>query len=87
MEKQKLEHDFCVKFRGDIERYGLQQAIKDLVISTSQKVPLRKSYLARECKKKTSFKNQFIAACDALKKSDKQIKQAVMALQQEIITA
>lgn len=82
--KQKLDHSFCVKFREDIERYGLKQVIRDLVVSTSEKVPLRKQYLARECEKKNSFKNQFVAACADLK-ADRQLRPAIMAIQKEII--
>ena len=85
-EKVKLDHAFCAKFREDIERYGLKQVVRDLVVSTSAKVPLRKQYLARECNKKNSFKNQFVAACVELK-NDRQIRPAVIALQQEIVTS
>jgi hypothetical protein len=84
MEKQKLDHSFCVKFREDIERYGLKQVIHDLLFSTSEKVPLRKQYLARECSKKSSFRAQFENACAELK-ADRQLRPAIIAIQKEII--
>jgi hypothetical protein len=85
MEKQKLDHSFCVKFREDIERYGLKQVVKDLLISTSEKVPLRKQYLARECSKKNSFRAQFENACAELKADERQLRPAIIAIQKEII--
>ena len=81
-EKEKY-HDFCVKFRGEIKAQGLQQVIRDLVTSTSDKVPLRKEYLTRECKK-NSFRNQFQMACETLM-MDRQLKPAIRAIQQEIM--
>ena len=84
-EEKKLDHSFCEKFRKDIERYGLKQVICDLISSTSEKVALRKKYLARECNKKNSVKKQFVAACEDLKKSDRKMLPAVVAIQQEIV--
>ena len=83
--EQKLDHAFCAKFRGEIKAYGLKQVIKDLVSSTSEKVPLRKMYLARECKK-NAFRAQFQTACEALK-YDRQLRPAVQAIQNEIVLA
>lgn len=83
MEEKKLDHKFCAKFREDIERYGLKQVVMDLLFSTSEKVPLRKQYLARECSKKNSFRAQFKNACAELM-VDRKIRPAVMAIQQEI---
>ncbi len=82
--KPKLDHSFCVKFREDIERYGLKQVIRDLLFSTSEKVPLRKQYLARECSKKKSFRAQFENACAELK-IDCRLRPAIIAIQKEII--
>lgn len=84
MEEKKLDHSFSVSFRKDIERYGLKQVVRDLLSSTSEKVPLRKQYLARECSKKNSFRAQFDKACAELM-TDRQIRPAVQAIQKEII--
>lgn len=83
--EKKLDHTFCSKFRADIERYGLKQVICDLISSTSEKVAMRKKYLARECSKKNAFKKQFVAACEDLKKTNRKIRLAVIAIQQEIV--
>ena len=83
MNEEKLDHSFCTKFRADIDRYGLKQVIRDLTMSTSAKVPLRKKYLARECQKKANFRAQFASVCTELKE-DRKIRAAVIALQQEI---
>ncbi|MBR1825334.1 MAG: hypothetical protein IJ770_01965 [Alphaproteobacteria bacterium] len=84
-EKMKLDHTFCAKFRADIDRYGLKQVIRDILVSTSDKVPMRKQYLARECQKKANFRTQFVDACSELM-ADRQIRPAVIAIRQEIVT-
>ena len=84
MEK-KLDHSFCTKFRQELQSYGLKQIIRDLLVSTSEKVPLRKQYLARECKK-NSFRTQFVSVCNELKE-DRSIRPAVILMQNEIVPA
>ena len=83
-EKQILDHTFCSKYRKELRAYGLQQAVRDLITSTN-KVELKKRYLAREVEKKESFKADFIAACDSIISADRKLSPAVRAIQKEII--
>lgn len=83
-EKEQLDHAFCSKYRKELKAYGLQQAVRDLLASTN-KVELKKQYLAREAEKKESFKAEFIAACDSIICADRKLMPAVRAIQNEII--
>ena len=83
-EKEKLDHAFCEKYRKEIKAYGLKQAICDLISSTN-KVELKKKYLAREVEKRDTFKAELIAACDSLISTDRKLSLAVRAIQAEII--
>ena len=85
-EKKKLDHSFCAKFRADIDRYGLKQVVRDLLASKSEKVPLRKQYLARECSKKGSFRAQFENVCAELMNEERKLRPAVMTIQAEIVS-
>ncbi|MBQ7633103.1 MAG: hypothetical protein IJS88_03210 [Alphaproteobacteria bacterium] len=82
--KHVLDHAFCSKYRKEIKAYGLQQAIRDLLTSTN-KVELKKQYLAREVEKKESFKADFVAACDSIISADRKLMPAVRAIQKVII--
>ena len=82
----KLDHSFCTKFRQELQSYGVKQVLKDLLVSTSEKVPLRKMYLARECKNKNAFRTQFVLACEELKQ-DRTLRPAVLSVQNEILPA
>ena len=82
--EEKLDHSFCAKYRKEIKAYGLKQAVCDLLSSTN-KVELKKKYLAREAEKKESFKAELIAACDSLISTDRKLSLAVRAIQAEII--
>lgn len=85
MEKKlELDHTFCSKYRKELKAYGLQQAVRDLLTSTN-KVELKKQYLAREVEKKESFKADFIAACDSIISADRKLSPAVRAIQKDII--
>ena len=85
MEKEQvLDHSFCAKYRKEIKAYGLEQAIRDL-LSSNNKVGLKKQYLAREAEKKNSFRAELIAACDSIISVDRKLSPAVRAIQNEII--
>lgn len=83
-EKQKLEHEFCSKFRQEIKKSGLKQVVVELLTSQSSKVPLKKEYLARECKK-PSFAAKIEEAMKALGESDRSLRPALYSLKAEII--
>ncbi len=85
-EKQILDHSFCSKYRKELKAYGLQQAVRDL-LSSNNKVELKKQYLAREVEKRESFKAEFIAACDSIIFADRKLMPAVRAIQKEIVVA
>ena len=60
-----LSHDFCTSFREDIKRYGLEFVIRSQIMECSgEKVEKRKAYLARESKKKNSFRTALLIAID-----------------------
>ena len=60
-----LSHDFCSSFREDIKRYGLEFVIRSQILECSgEKVEKRKAYLARESKKKNSFRTALLVAID-----------------------
>lgn len=85
-EKNVLDHSFCSKYRKELKAYGLKQAVRDL-LSSNNKVELKKQYLAREVEKKESFKAEFIAACDSIVSADRKLMPAVRAIQKEIVVA
>lgn len=53
------------EFRESIQQYGLENAIASVMDSSSEKVPVRKTVLAQQCRK-PSFAAEFNAACDRL---------------------
>lgn len=84
MEKNNsLDHDFCEKFRGEIKARGLAYVVSELLNSSSDKVTLKKQYLARECRK-SSFRGKFKEACDALGQNNRQLRPSLMSLTAEI---
>jgi len=84
MANNDLNHDFCAKFRAEIKNQGLVAVISELLVSTSDKVALKKKYLTRECRK-SSFAGKFTEACDTLVGRDRRISFPVSTLKQEII--
>ncbi|MEE6208201.1 MAG: hypothetical protein VZR95_09135 [Alphaproteobacteria bacterium] len=80
----ELNHDFCAKFRAEIKNQGLVAVISELLVSSSEKVALKKKYLARECKK-NAFAGKFTEACDTLVGRDRRMSFPVSTLKQEII--
>lgn len=83
-EKNGLNHEFCVKFRTDLKTRGLQYIIVELITSTSDKVSLKKAYLARECKK-SSFVAKLDEALTSVGDTDRSLRPALTTLRQEII--
>jgi len=83
-EKQLLNHDFCVKYRKEIKAYGLKQAVRDL-LSTTNKVDLKKKFLAREAEKRESFRNELISVCNSIICDDRKLMPVIRSLQKEII--
>lgn len=83
MEK-KLNHDFCEKFRNEIKAHGLVYIIVEILTSSSDKVPLKKQYLARECKKTAAFKTRFQAACVDAGIHNRKLRPALNLLKAEI---
>ena len=64
MAEKTLNHDFCSKFRSEIKARGLKYVVIELLHSASEKVELKKSYLARECRK-NAFQGRMIIRFDA----------------------
>lgn len=58
-----MNHEFSVKFRNELTSKGIASILIELIASKSEKVPMKKQYLARECAKKKAFKAQVSAAC------------------------
>ncbi|MBR2137000.1 MAG: hypothetical protein IJ852_03450 [Alphaproteobacteria bacterium] len=58
-----MDHQFCAKFRKELASKGIASIVTELIVSKSEKVPLKKQYLARECAKKKAFKAQVSNAC------------------------
>ena len=79
-----LNHDFCVKFRAEIQNQGLVSVINELLFSTSEKVALKKKYLARECRK-NAFAGKFAEACATIVERNRRLSHSVYSLKQEII--
>lgn len=82
----ELNHEFCDKFRGEIKARGLAYIVKELLTSSSAKVPLKKKYLARECAKKKKFAAAFKQVCEEIKENNRSLKSALTSLQQEVLS-
>lgn len=82
----ELNHEFCAKFRKDLKEHGLTQVIVELLTSTSEKVPLKKQYLARECKK-PAFAAKIEDAITSVGNSNRSLRPALNSLRTEIIGA
>jgi len=80
----ELNHEFCAKFRKDLKAQGLKAVVIELLTSKSEKVPLKKQYLARECKK-PSFAAKFEEAFAAVKRDNSALRPALNSLRTEII--
>ena len=78
-----LNHDFCDKFRSEIKNHGLVTVVSELIASNSDKVELKKRYIARECRK-SAFAGKFKEACDTVAARDGRAKASVFMLKQEI---
>ena len=81
----KLDHEFSASFREEIAGNRLKGVIAGLVDSKSDKLPLKKMYLARECRKKKSFRVQVEQAITALCREKPQMALAYSNLKAEII--
>ena len=81
----KLDHDFCDAIRTDLSRYGLEFVLKMQILkSNSKKNPLRKAYLAREGKKKKTFKNNIRSTLDKIARECSELTIPAMRLKIEI---
>ena len=81
----KLDHEFSAGFRQEIAGNRLKGVIAGLVDSKSSKLPLKKMFLARECKKKKSFRVEVEKAIASLCKERPQMALAYTNLKAEII--
>ena len=81
----KLDHEFSTSFRQEIAGNRLKGVIAGLVDSKSAKLPLKKMFLARECKKKKSFRIQVEGAIAALCKERPKMALAYANLKAEIL--
>jgi len=80
-----LTHDFCKSFREDIKRYGLVFVVKDQILGCcGTKVEMRKAYLARESKKKSSFRGMLRQAIEEVEDKYVNLRQAARELKAEI---
>lgn len=82
----EMNHEFCAKFRQDLKAHGLKYVIVELLTSNSEKVPLKKQYLARECKK-PAFAAKIEEAITAVGDSNRSLRPALNSLRTEIIGA
>ena len=81
----ELNHDFCDAIRADIKRYGLEFVLKTQILrSSSEKNPLRKAYLAREGKKKASFKQKIRSTLDKIATECPELRLPALRLRAEI---
>ena len=78
-----LNHEFCAKFRRDLKEQGLARVIVELLTSTSEKVPLKKQYLARECKK-PAFAAKINDAITSVGNANRSLRPALNSLRTEI---
>ena len=81
----KLDHEFSASFRQEIAGNKLKGVIAGLIDSKSAKLPLKKMYLARECKKKKSFRVEVEKVISSLCKERPQMALAYTNLKAEII--
>lgn len=81
---QEKTHEFCAKFRADLKKHGLKQVVVELLTSQSDKVPMKKQYLARECKK-PAFAAKVEEALTALGNDNRSLRPALQSLRTEII--
>ena len=80
-----MNHEFSVKFRQELATKSLESILLELVVSKSEKVPLKKQYLTRECAKKKAFKAQIKDACRSLLPNiHTREKLLIIALHQEL---
>ena len=80
----KMDHEFCSKFRKDIKKQGLKYIVVELLTSSSNKVPLKKEYLARECKK-PAFAAKIEEALKSIGENNRSLRPALYTLRSEII--
>lgn len=83
MNHKDLDHDFCTGFRDDLKRYGLEHVVTELLTSKSDKLPLKKQYLARECRKK-SFAAKFNEALATVGDNNRSLRLGIIGLREEI---
>lgn len=79
----ELTHEFSAKFRQDLKARGLKYIIVDLLTSNSEKVPMKKQYLARECKK-SSFAAKLEEAIQEVGNDNRALRPALNSLREEI---
>lgn len=79
----ELKHEFCAKFRRDLKERGLKYVIVELLTSNSEKVPMKKQYLARECKK-PSFAAKVEEAIKDVGNDNRALRPALNSLREEI---
>lgn len=88
-EKEKvtlsLSHEFSVKLRNEISRYGLVTIVREMVVdSQSEKTALKKAYISRECCKKNAFKGKFLEACVAVVAAERTMVGPILELKKEL---
>ena len=79
----ELTHEFSAKFRRDLKERGLKYVIVELLTSNSEKVPMKKQYLARECKK-PSFAAKVEEAIKDVGNDNRALRPALNSLREEI---
>ena len=84
MDEKKLDHDFCKKFRKEINGSKLADVLHGLVDSASSKVPLKKAYIRRACKNQKPFLQKVNDAFAVLCKSYPRQASALLALREEL---
>ena len=80
---ERLNHEFCQKFRAEIKSHGLVTVVSELIASNSDKVELKKLYIARECKK-NAFAGKMVEACNAVVARDSRMRMPVFSLKREL---
>ncbi len=78
-----MDHDFCAKFRSEIKSHGLVTVVNELLHSSSEKIELKKMYIARECKK-NAFAGKMVEACNAVVARDSRMRMPVFSLKKEL---
>ena len=79
----ELNHEFSAKFRKDLKERGLKYVIVELLTSNSEKVPMKKQYLARECKK-SSFAAKLEEAIQEVGNDNRSLRPVLNSLREEI---